>query len=72
MRADPILRPSYDAMPAATHIKPSLPETNYFSQQLEIHVARAVYGEVSAKEALRVVKENTRREAERFKNQMGL
>ncbi|TDD11210.1 extracellular solute-binding protein [Nonomuraea deserti] len=72
MRSDGILRPSYDAMLAATNIKPSLPETNYFSQQLEIHVARAVYGEVSAREAMRVVKENTRREAERFKNQMGL
>ncbi|MCF6468684.1 ABC transporter substrate-binding protein [Nonomuraea sp. MG754425] len=72
MKADRMLKPSYDAMFAATNIKPSLPATNYFSQQLEIHVARAIYGEVTAAEALRVVKENTRREAERFRNQLGL
>ncbi len=72
MRDDEILRPSYEALMSATRIKPSLPETNYFSQQLQTHVARVIYGQTTAREAMVTVRDNTRREAERFRKQMGM
>lgn len=70
IKKDPIMAPFYDVLVSATKARPTMGVSDFYFQKLDEQVERAVYGEISAVEALRVTKEDTMGELKRFRQEV--
>jgi multiple sugar transport system substrate-binding protein len=66
IKADPTAGVYYEALAKMTHTRPLITVNNFYNQQLEEKVELAVYGQVTAAQAMQQVQDLTRREADRF------
>ena len=72
IKNDPVMGPYYATVVTAQHSRPAIPVGAFYAAQLNQMVSNAVYGTMKPLEALRAVKQNTMKEWERFKRELGV
>jgi multiple sugar transport system substrate-binding protein len=72
IKNDPVMGPYYATLVTAQHSRPAIPVGAFYAAQLNQMVSNAVYGTMTSLEALRAVKQNTMKEWERFKRELGV
>jgi len=70
VKEDPIMQAYYDTLVNSTNTRPPVLVADFFTQQLETEVAKAVYGQETPLQALRNVKAATDAETKRFKREI--
>lgn len=70
IKDDPIMAPYYDVLVTATKARPTMGVSDFYFQKLDEQMELAIFGEVSAIEALRVTKEDTMGELRRFRQEV--
>lgn len=71
VKNDKVMNPYYTTLFATQSVRPNIPVADFFAQELETEVSKAIYGEKSALAALRTVNKETQRELDRFKREVG-
>lgn len=72
MEKDKVFKPYYDVLVSATNIRPPMTVSDYFFQNIDFQVTKALAGELTPAQALRTAREQTNAEIERFKREVGL
>ncbi len=72
IKKDPVMGPYYTTLVTAQHSRPALPVGAFYAAQLDQLVSDALYGKVKPLEALQIVKQNTMKEWERFRRELGV
>lgn len=70
VKQDPVMAPYYDTLVNSTNTRPPVLVADFFTQQLETEVSKAVYGQETPLQALRNVKAATDIETKRFQREI--